>query len=216
MMRSNAPSSDRPVVSNLLRAFVSAALFLCGCVMAAPDAGSDESSLARSLRKEIEGAYERMHEALRSGDPTRVMALRTDNIEAILPDGTVRDSRQMNEATENLLENVQEWIAMSDDILNLEASGYEVGATVRQHSIRMMRRPDGVRRVENWVVQRETWVKTPDGWRMRRVDDIRDQCVLVDGRLRDDSMRDACHTQWSATGQAELIESLLSGDGAPR
>jgi hypothetical protein len=47
----------------------------------------------------------------------------------------------------------------------------------------MARRSDGlVHHVETWVTQRETWRRTPDGWKLYRVDSVRDQRRLIDGQ----------------------------------
>ena len=34
------------------------------------------------------------------------------------------------------------------------------------------------------VTQRETWSRTPDGWRLRFVDEVRNPITLVDGHPR--------------------------------
>ena len=39
-----------------------------------------------------------------------------------------------------------------------------------------------MRHVETWATQRETWRRTPDGWKLYRVDSVRDQRRLVDGQ----------------------------------
>jgi hypothetical protein len=54
---------------------------------------------------------------------------------------------------------------------------------VRQHIVRMAHRSDGrVHHLETWVTQRETWLRTLDGWKLHRVDGIRDQRRLIDGQ----------------------------------
>jgi hypothetical protein len=88
----------------------------------------------------------------------------------------------MADFTRNLLANVERWEALSFDIGAIVRQGDEAAAEVRQHSIRLMRRPEGkIQRVENMVTQRETWVSTAEGWKIRRVDNIRDQRVIIDG-----------------------------------
>src|SRR5678816_1638779 len=41
------------------------------------------------------------------------------------------------------------------------------------------------RRVDTSVVQRETWAKTADGWKLKSVDNVRDQKRFVDGKQVD-------------------------------
>jgi hypothetical protein len=42
------------------------------------------------------------------------------------------------------------------------------------------------RKVETSVVQREIWAKTPEGWKLKSVDNVRDQKTFVDGKRIDD------------------------------
>lgn len=135
-----------------------------------------------AVRQALEAAYARNRAALLARDLAGVLALRTADFEVVTPDGARHGADEMADFSRNLLANVERWEALSFDILSVARQGDEAAAEIRQHSIRMMRRPTGkVERVENWVTQRETWVRTPAGWRMRRVDNIRDQRVLIDG-----------------------------------
>jgi very-short-patch-repair endonuclease len=114
-----------------------------------------------------------------------VIAQRTGDFRAITPDGIVHDAREMADATRNLLANLQKWEALSYDIVGVEQHGDEVSADIVQHTIRLQRRSDGnIHRVENMVKQRETWLRTAAGLKVRRVDNIRDQKVLIDGLPR--------------------------------
>jgi hypothetical protein len=160
-----------------------AALLLCGCTTTAPPVETQTQSVsAQPLRQQIEAAYERNRQALLSREPAAVLALRTEDYHVVTPDGVTHDARAMTLFTHNLLSNVERWDALSFEIQSIDQQGEDVQADVRQHSSRMMRRPNGsVQRVENWVTQRETWVRTAGGWKMRRVDNIRDQRVLIDG-----------------------------------
>jgi len=52
---------------------------------------------------------------------------------------------------------------------------------VNQRTVRMQRFPDGsTHKVESAVVQRETWRQTAEGFKLYRVDNIRDGDLLVD------------------------------------
>lgn len=147
-----------------------------------PSAAPAAPPAEAALRRELEAAYEKNRQALLARDPAAVIALRTPDFSVVTPDSAVHGAAEMADFSRNLLANVERWEALSFDIGAIARQGDEAAADVRQHSIRMMRRPGGViQRVENWVVQRETWRRTPEGWRMRRVDNIRDQRVLIDG-----------------------------------
>lgn len=163
---------------------VALAALVGGCATGSPSALAPRGQAAspQSLREALAAAYEHNRRALLSNDAAAVLALRTGDFQVVTPDGTIHDAREMSAFTHNLLANVERWEALSFDIETLEPRGNEVAADVRQHSIRIMRRGEGkTRRVENWVTQRETWLRTPAGWKIRRMDNIRDQRVLIDG-----------------------------------
>jgi hypothetical protein len=178
-MQAGGRGSARP---RFIRA-AATALMLGGCAANSPPAGPPPAAVSEAaLRQALEAAYARNREALLARDAAAVIALRTADFEVATPDGTRHGADEMAGFSRNLLANVERWEALSFDILSIAPSGGEAAAEVRQHSIRLMRRPNGkVERVENRVTQRETWVSTPGGWRLRRVDNIRDQQVLIDG-----------------------------------
>jgi hypothetical protein len=161
------------------------ALPLCACAAPTAQSSAPPAPVALSdaaVRRALEAAYERNRQALLERDPAAVIALRTPDFSVTTPDGATHDAAEMAGFTRNLLASVEGWEALSFDIDSIARQGDEAAAEVRQHSIRLMRRPEGkLQRVENWVTQREAWVSTPQGWRIRRVDNIRDQRVLIDG-----------------------------------
>jgi hypothetical protein len=161
-----------------------AAILLCSCATtSAPTAPPAQAAASdAAVRHALEAAYERNRQALLARDAAGVIALRTPDFSVATPDGARHDAGQMADFTRNLLANVERWEALSFEIDSIAWQSGEAAAEVRQHSIRLMRRPEGkIQRVENWVTQRETWVSTPEGWKIRRVDNIRDQRVLIDG-----------------------------------
>jgi ketosteroid isomerase-like protein len=172
-------------VLRILGIGIAAATLAPEAATAAPAQPAAEAPGAASLRSAIERAYERNRQALLSRDVAAVQALRTEDFHVVTPDGTTHDAAEMLGFTRNLLGNVQQWLDLSFEIGPLEQHGEEVGADIRQHSVRLQRRNDGnVHRIENWVTQHETWVHMPQGWKMRRVENIRDQRVLIDGMPR--------------------------------
>ena len=136
-----------------------------------------------TVRAELEQAYARNRAAMLAKDVAAAMALRTEDFHSIGPDGRTNDRATMEGYIRNFLAGVQRWIAIEEEIQDIELNGNEAAATVRQHLIRMQLRSDNrVHHVETWVTQRETWRRTPEGWKMARVDQIRDQRRLVDGQ----------------------------------
>lgn len=162
-----------------------AACMMCCSRPASPPSAQDAGAAATAeIRRAPERRYEENRQALLAKDFAAVMALRTEDFHAVTPDGAVHDRAQMEMATRTLLDGIERWIGLSFEIDSLEVAGDLAHATVRQHADRMARRNDGmVHHLETWVTQRETWRRTPGGWKMHRVDSIRDQRRLIDGQL---------------------------------
>jgi ketosteroid isomerase-like protein len=136
-----------------------------------------------SVREQLEQAYRKNEAAMLARDVAAVMALRTEDFHSLTPDGLTHDRAAMEAYTRNFLSGVQRWISISETIESIELQGAEAAATVRQHAVRMQLRNDNkVHHVETWVTQKETWRRTGEGWKLARVDTIRDQKRLVDGQ----------------------------------
>jgi ketosteroid isomerase-like protein len=162
-------------------------LAACAVSCARPTAPPSSQPAGRAdlstVRHEIEHWYDENTRAFLAKDVDAIMALRTEDFHAVAPDGTQQDRAAMENYTIGLLNGIDRWISLNFDIDSLEVSGDLARATVRQHLVRMALRPDGlVHHVETWVTQDETWRRTPDGWKLYRVDSVRDQRRLVDGQ----------------------------------
>lgn len=155
----------------------------CARPSALPPSQSTGAADTSAVRREVEQWYDDNVRAFRAEDVDAIMALRTEDFHAVGPDGTVRDRAAMEHYTVGMLNGIDRWISLSFDIDSLEVSGDLANAIVRQHLVRMALRPDGlIHHVETWATQRETWRRTPDGWKLYRVDSVRDQRRLVDGQ----------------------------------
>jgi ketosteroid isomerase-like protein len=134
-------------------------------------------------KRGIEEGYRRNRAAFLAKDVKAVMALRTGDFCTIGPDGTRRDRAAMETYTIGFLNGIERWIEIEFAIDSLAPDGREADAITRQHLTRMAIRPDSkVHHVETWVTQRERWRWTADGWKLARVDQVRDQKRLVDGK----------------------------------
>jgi len=160
------------------------ALGLVGCAHGARDAAMTTASPTLSeARRGIETGYRRNRAAFLARDVTAIMALRTEDFHTIGPDGRQTDRAGMATYTVSLLNGIKRWIKIDFKVDSLTLDGREADAIMRQHLIRMALRPDNqVHRVETWATQRERWRLTSDGWKLARVDQVRDQKRLVDGR----------------------------------
>lgn len=134
-------------------------------------------------RRGIMEGYRRNRAAFLAKDVKAVMALRTDDFHAIGPDGKLLDRAAMEAYTSGFVNGIERWIENSFDIESLTLDSLEADAIRRHHLVRMqLRSDDKVHHVETWVTQRERWRLTPDGWKLAKVDDVRDQKRLVDGK----------------------------------
>jgi ketosteroid isomerase-like protein len=128
-----------------------------------------------AVRREIFAAYEKLAEAVNRKDFDAFQALRTKDFATIPPDGPPRGAEFMAARARGLLAGIQPPVKSRNDMVTLTARGNEAIATVRQHFSRRQPNPQGLlRRVETSVTQRETWRRTPDGWKLAFVDEVRD------------------------------------------
>jgi len=128
-----------------------------------------------AVRRAIFAAYEKLAEAVNAKDFDAFQALRTADFATIPPDSPPRNAEFMAARARGLLAGIQPPVRTRNDILTLTVRGDEAIATVRQHFSRRQPNPQGVvRRVETSVTQRETWRRTPEGWKLVFVDEVRD------------------------------------------
>lgn len=160
-------------------------VFTAGCARPSASPASQPAGTADTseVRREIEQWYDENTRAFRAEDVDAIMALRTEDFHTVAPDGSLQDRAAMEQRTIGFLNGIERWISLSFDIDSLRLSGDLAHAVVRQHLVRMALRPDGlVHHVETWATQNETWRRTPDGWKLYRVDEVRDLRRLVDGQ----------------------------------
>ena len=138
---------------------------------------------SKPVRKAIEDWYARNMEAFKAKDVAAIMALRTDDFHTITPDGRVNTRADMETRTKRFLDWIDYFISQDNQIGIIEVEGNLASADITQKTVRMQRFPDGtLHKVESAVVQRETWKKTTEGWKLYRVDNIRDGSLLVDDK----------------------------------
>jgi len=138
---------------------------------------------SKPVRKAIEDWYARNMEAFEAKDVAAIMALRTDDFHTITPDGKVNTRADMEVRTKGFLDRIDHFISQDNQIGTIEVEGDLASADVTQKTVRMQRFPDGtLHKVESGAVQRETWRKTAKGWKLYRVDKIRDGGLLVDDK----------------------------------
>jgi hypothetical protein len=159
-------------------------LLCCGaCWLASATRAQDEAS----VRRELEAQYAKLIEAHYRKDLKAILALKTSDFHTIGPDGKVNDARMMEEYSRQFLETNKPpfTIRMSIKELKVSENRLIAVAVVLQEVTRYRELVGKRRKVETSVVQRETWAKTPDGWKLKFVDDVHDQRRWIDGKRVD-------------------------------
>ena len=163
--------------------FAVIALLVAASAGGAPALQRSASQDTAATRKQIEAWYEQNKKAYAAWDLPAVMALRAAGFHAITPDGATQDRVAMERYTEGFLNGVKKWNIMNFTIDSLRVARDTASAIVSQHLDRMALRPDNaVHHVETWVTQRETWIRVQGKWLLWRVDQLRNQRRVVDGK----------------------------------
>ena len=137
---------------------------------------------SKPVRKGLETWYDANNEGFRRKDVKAIMALRTPDFHTLTPDGKTNDYRFMEERTRNFLDRIVSWISMRFEIGTIEVQDNLASAYVTQDTTRMQRLGDGtIHKVQAKAIQRETFRLTPNGWKLYKVDDIKDLGIWVDG-----------------------------------
>ena len=139
------------------------------------------------MRKELEAQYTRLAEAHDRRDLKAIVGLKTADFHAIFPDGRVGDNKQMEEYSRQFLEGNLPPYNIRVTIQTLTVSGNKLIAVaeVFQEATRYRELAGRRRKVDTSVLQRETWAKTAEGWKLKLVDNVRDQKRFVDGKRVD-------------------------------
>jgi ketosteroid isomerase-like protein len=135
-----------------------------------------------TVRREVEAQYGRLAAAFQRQDVSAVLGMRTPDFHTIGPDGRHLDATEMEAYTRHWFEMNHPPIVVRFTVRSIAAVGPDdVAVTVFQEGSRFQELAGKRRRVDHNVIQRETWRRTPAGWRIRMVDDVHDQKRWVDG-----------------------------------
>lgn len=153
------------------------------CWQASAVKAQDDST----VRRELEAQYAKLIEAHYRKDLKAILALKTSDFHTIGPDGRVNDHRMMEEYSRQFLETNKPPFTIKMSIKELMVSENRLIAVgvILQETTRYRELAGKRRKVETTVVQRETWARTPDGWKLKLVDDVHDQRRWVDGKRVD-------------------------------
>jgi hypothetical protein len=150
----------------------------------APASSDTAVDRIQAVRRELETRYAENEAGFIARDADRVMRLRHPAFHTITPDGNVSNRDQMYERTRAFIGRIERFDSLTETITALTLAGDTAHAIVLQRTTRQQRLPDGLlHEVRTWVVQRESWIRMPEGWMLWRVDQIQPGVTLLDGRL---------------------------------
>ncbi|MFP5246195.1 MAG: nuclear transport factor 2 family protein [Thermoanaerobaculia bacterium] len=126
-----------------------------------------------SPERAIRAQYDEIERATAAMDVAAFMAVRHPEFETFGPDGRRSDYAQMAEYTRQWFTMNKPPIVVRFTIQSIDMiSPDEAAVRVVQRASRYQERDGKLRHVEHEVTQRETWVRTPKGWLIRKVDEI--------------------------------------------
>jgi len=140
---------------------------------------------SKPVRRALEEQYAKIADANINKDLATLLALRTSDFSVKMPNGETWGYQQSANYSRTAFEQVQSTISLTFDIGLIDLNGDEAAATIYQHWTRMQMKKGKLRRVETSAVQRETWVNTPGGWKLKLIDDIHPGAWYVDGKRVD-------------------------------
>jgi hypothetical protein len=152
----------------------------CAPHRASSDAAVDSAAV---VSKELAARYRENQAGFTARDPDRVMRLRHPAFHTITEDGIVSTRERMYQRTRDFIARIERFDSLSETITALTLNGDTAHAVVDQRTVRQQRLQDGaLHEVRTSVVQRESWIRSPEGWLLWRVDSIQPGVTLVDGK----------------------------------
>ncbi len=142
---------------------------------------------SKPVRRALEAQYALIAEAQKTEDIDALRSLRTPDFTAKMPNGETWDLETSLNYSRRGFEQIQSIISISNTIQSLDVKGDTAVAVVNQQWSRMQIMKGKLRLVETSAVQRETWVNTPNGWKLKLIDDVRPGAWIVDGKRVDPS-----------------------------
>ena len=140
---------------------------------------------SKPVRRALEEQYAKIAEANRNKDLAALLALRAPDFSVKMANGETWSYERSAAYSKRAFEQVQSIISLSNIIETLTITGDEAVAVVHQQWSRMQMMKGKLRRVDTSAVQRETWVNTPDGWKLKLIDDVHPGVWVVDGKRVD-------------------------------
>jgi len=140
-----------------------------------------------SIKKIVAARYEALGKAMDERDLEKILSFKTPDFHSIGPDGKVQDHITMKEYSRQYITNNIPPYNSKFTILNLRISANSIVAVVdvQQETTRKKELVGKVREIYLSVIQTETWIQTEGEWKLKLVDNVRDQKRYVDGKRVD-------------------------------
>ena len=145
---------------------------------------SDKSKACRSVLRELETVFAERVKAVKNRDAEAQIAQVSPDYSATEPNGQTLNYEQIVAYIRLGPQQIISVLDYSMTIESLTIRGNEAIIDARQKNYsRTQRLRDGnVHNVVTGVLQREIWVRTAKGWKLKRVDNLREKKFLVDGK----------------------------------
>ena len=144
---------------------------------------SDKSERCVLVLKELEAVFAKRVQAVKNKDAEAQIAQVSPDYSAEEPNGQTLNYDQI---VAYMRRGAEQFVTVGDLSITIESltlNGNEATVDARQKISRTQRLGDGnTHDVETGVLQREIWVKTKEGWKLKRVDNLRERKILVDGK----------------------------------
>ena len=148
---------------------------------------SQDSLAIDSVKIILNSRYEALTKAMNGRDLKEILSFKTSDFHSIGPDGRILDNITMKEYSRQFITNNIPPYNIKNTILNLRLSDNRIVAVVDvlQELVRKRDLLGKIRDVKTSVLQTETWIFTDKQWKLKLVDNVRDQKRFIDGKRVD-------------------------------
>ena len=133
------------------------------------------------VRKELKANYARIAKGFKKNDPSVWEGFLTSDFRLKLFNGSVQDHKWVVDYVRNNAKTFKV-LKLSMTIRELMIEGNDATAIVEQKSSRTFTEQGKSHRLDVGALQRETWTKTPSGWRLKSVEEWKVLYLLRDGK----------------------------------
>jgi hypothetical protein len=146
--------------------------------------GSPSQPNDLDVRAALERRYEELARAIERRDLPAFLALRHETFHSIFPDGRIAGPMDMSEYSKQIFAGLLPPVTVTFTIraLSVSGDGMVAAADVFQELSRFREIQGQRQKLDTTVMQRETWIKTKEGWKLKLVDNVRDQTRRIDGK----------------------------------